>query len=221
MRLRGRPVWALSVLISAWSVAPRSSEARDDWQLWPEQKWSVKLSPHVRLVGKSDERFKDDMSTFYKQTNNVGCSFTVLPWLKLEPMYDYEWTEKANGDTTVEHRLFLNRTPFRSWRKIKVEDRNRVEFRHINGVDDWRYRNKPKLSVKIGDGWYEIEPYVADEVFYGARAGEWTRNRLYLGVEKPLTTELGSELYYMVESNRTGRDWEEFHVLGFAVNLKL
>ena len=62
---------------------------------------------------------------------------------------------------------------------------------------------------------------MADEVFYGARAGEWTRNRVYLGVEKPLTEAVGAELYYLIESNKTGRDWNEFHVLGLAVTVAL
>ena len=208
---------ALAVVTAQMALA-QPAHARDDWQLWVEQKWSVALSPRVKVIGKSDLRFRDDFGTFSKHTDNLGFSFKVLPWLKVEPVYDYEWTEKTNGDTTIEHRTFLNITPFWSWKRIHVEDRNRVEFRHVNGVEDWRYRNKPKIGMEVGEGWYEAEPYVADEVFYGARAGEWTRNRVSLGVEKPLTKIVKADLYYMVESNRQGRDWDEFHVLGVALN---
>jgi len=210
---------ALCLIITAAS-APTAA-ARDDWQLWLEQKWSVKLTSRVKLIGKSEERFNDDLGTFYKSTNHIGVSVKALAWLKVEPVYDYEWSEKTNGDTTIEHRLFLNVTPLWSWKRLHVEDRNRIEFRHINGVDDWRYRNKPKLGIELGSGWYEVEPYVADEVFYGARAGEWTRNRFVLGVEKPLTRRVSAELYYLIESNRQGRDWDEFHVLGFATTVAL
>ena len=221
MKQYNRTVWFVTALSLSSGLVPLRSEARDDWQLWLEQKWSVKLTSRVKVIGKSELRFRDDLGTFYKHTDNVGLSWTALPWLKLEPVYDYEWTEKTNGDTTIENRVFLNVTPFWSRGRVHVEDRNRVEFRHINGVDDWRYRSKPKLGIKVGEGWYEVEPYVADEVFYGARAGAWTRNRVYLGVERTLTKQVGTELYYMVESNRQGRDWDEIHVLGIAMNLKL
>lgn len=137
----------------------------------------------------------------------------------MEPVYQYEWSEQTNGDTTIENRLYVNVIPSGSWGRLHVEDRNRLEFRHVNGTDDWRYRNKPKLSVELGQGWAEVEPFVADEVFYGARAGEWVRNRVFLGVEKPLTKQLSAELYYMIESNRKGRDWDEFHVLGVSLAL--
>ncbi len=205
----------LALLLTCVAAVP-TAEAHDDWQLWLEQKWSVKLTKTVKLVGKTEERFRDDMSDFYSQIAAVGVSWKALPWLKLEPYYYYQWTEQPGRDTN-ENRVFLNVTPGWSWGHIHLEDRNRIEFRHINGRDDWRYRNKPKLGVELGHGWYEIEPYVADELFYGARAGEWSRNRVYLGLEKPLTKSLGTEIYYMIESDRTGRDWNEFHVLGVAV----
>ena len=220
MRRHVRGVWLIRAMFCAWWFVPVASEARDDWQLWLEEKWSATLSPKVKLVGKTEERFRDDMSDFYSQIASVGVSWKVLPWLKLEPWYYYQWTEQTGRDTN-ENRIFLNAIPSCSWRQLHLEDRNRIEFRRINGVDDWRYRNKPKLSAEFGRGWYDVEPYVADEVFYGARAGEWNRNRFFLGVEKPLTKALSAELYYMVQSDKTGRDWNEFHVLGIAVNLKL
>jgi hypothetical protein len=192
--------------------------AADDWQLWLEQKWSVKLSKTVKLAGKTEERFQDDLSDFYSQIASVGISWRALPWLKLEPGYHYQWTQRSGADAN-ENRVFLSATPGWSWRALHLEDRNRLEFRHLNGVDDWRYRNKPKLGLTLGTGWAEITPFVADEVFYGARAGEWARNRLFVGVEKELAQHLGGELYYLIESNKAGRDWSEFHVLGIAISL--
>ena len=113
-------------------------EARDDWQLWMEQKWSVGLTKDVKLIGKTEER----------------------------------------------------------------------------------YRNKSKLSLEIGKDWYSAAPYVANEVFYGARAGEWTRNRVSLGIEKPLTKQLGAEVYCAVDSTKQGSDWNEFHILGLSLSGK-
>lgn len=196
-----------------------SVEARDDWQLWLEQKWSVGLTKHVKLIGKTEERYRSDMGDFYTQVAFVGVSWKALPWLKLEPAYHYEWTEQAGRDTN-DNRAVLHLTPNWSWGRVHVEDRSRIEFRHINGRDDWRYRNKSKLSVEVGRDWYTAAPYVADEVFYGARAGEWTRNRVFFGIEKPLTKQLGAEVYYALDSTKQGRDWNEFHILGLSLSAK-
>ncbi len=251
------------------------AQARDDWQLWLEQRWSVELSPHVKLAGKAEERLRDNMDEFLSQLTSVWVSWKPLSWLKFEPGYcsvenpasrglplrhpmrprraglspssapgawgpwlrvtreaseglfdrapgyHYQWTEGVGARDTNEHRVFLNVTPSWSRGRVSIEDRHRLEFRHINGREDWRYRNKSKLSVKVGRGWWAMSPYVSDEVFYGHRAGEWNRNRVFLGVEKPLTTQVSTDVYYVLESNRKGRDWEEFHVLGLAMSVAL
>ena len=179
------------LLVTACLIGSHPAEARDDWQLWLEQKWSVGLTKDVKLIGKTEERYRSDMSDFYAHVAFIGVSWKALPWLKLEPAYHYEWTEQAGRDTN-ENRAVLHVTPGWSWGPWSFEDRNRFEFRHVNGRDDWRYRNKSKLGVAVGRGWYAATPYVADEIFYGARAVEWTRNRVTLGVEKPLTKQLGA-----------------------------
>ena len=221
MRRKGRCFTAtlilLAVVAAGGALAP-PAQARDDWRLWLEQQWSLPVSPSLKLIGKAEERFHDDMSDHHVQVASIGVSWKLRPWLKLEPVYHYQWTEVVGRDQN-ENRLFLNATPGWSVGPFRMEDRHRVEFRHINGRDDWRYRNTPKLSLAVGRGWSAVEPYIADEIFYGARAGEWSRNRLFLGVEKPLTKHLSAEVYYMMESNKTGRDWNEFHVLGIVVAL--
>jgi len=174
MRRGGRRVTAILILmavVAAGAALAPTAQARDDWRLWLEQQWSLPLSPDLKLVGKSEERFQDDMSDYHVQVASVGVSWKPRPWMKLEPMYHYQWTEAVGRDQN-ENRLFLNATPAWSVGPLRMEDRHRVEFRHINGRDDWRYRNKPKLSLAVGKGWWAVEPYVADEVFYGARAGE-------------------------------------------------
>jgi hypothetical protein len=208
----------LAALLGSAGVIAPCAEARDDWQLWLEQKWSVKLSPSVKLIGKTEERYRQDMSDYYTQIASVGVSWKPARWLKVEPGYHYQWTEQPGRDTN-ENRVFLNLTPAWSWGRVELEDRHRLEFRHVNGRDDWRYRNRLKAGLELGRGWYAVEPYVADELFYGARAGEWVRNRFSAGIEKPLTGRLTGEVYYLIESNKQGRDWNEFHVLGVVVNL--
>lgn len=219
--MRAPALWRLHVMLVSGALmcwAP-GAEARDDWQLWLEQKWSVKLTDSVRLVGKTEERFRDDLGEYYVQIAAAGISWKPLSWLKVEPGYQYQWTEKTNHDTTIENRGYLSLIPAVSWGPFHMEDRNRIEFRHINGRDDWRYRNKAKLSLEAGRGWYAVEPFVADEVFYGARAGEWDRNRIFIGVGKALHRVLDVELFYLIESNKQGRDWDEFHVLGVTTSV--
>lgn len=208
-------LWTVPILLTA---LPLTCLAGDDWELWTELKWKKKVSPELSLQGGSYTRFRRDLGEFYKQGGYVIFSAAAKPYLKVEPGYLYEFSERPRShDTVSEHRLLLNLIPHTRLGRLHLEDRSRIEFRRINGVEDWRYRNKPKIALSLWKGsFWEAAPYLADEAFYGFRAGEWNRNRFFVGVEKRLTRRLSAELYVMVESNKTGSDWAEFHVLGLT-----
>jgi len=194
--------------------------ARDDWELWTELKWKRKLSSSQSIFGGGYTRFRRNFGEFYKQSGYLGFSQKILPWLKGEPVYLFEFSERPRvHDEVHEHRIFLNLIPFAHLGRFSVENRHRMEFRHINGSDDWRYRTRAKVSLPLfKESRWEIIPFIWDEVFYGFRAGELGRNRFSLGTEKPLTKTLSLELYYLVESNKTGSDWAEFHAVGSSLS---
>jgi hypothetical protein len=73
-----------------------------------------------------------------------------------------------------------------------------LEFREIEGVEDWRYRTRLKGALPVGRGaWWESSPFISDELFYGFRAGGINRNRLIVGIEKPLSPQLSLETSYI------------------------
>lgn len=197
------------------------AHARDDWELWTELRWKKLLSDDLTLQGVANGRFRRNMGEFYQQYDEIGISYKALSHLKTEGMYQWNFIERTRThDTVQEHRLYVNLIPHTKIGSLQIEDRNRMEFRHINGKDDWRYRNRPKLSTVLGKGsFWEIKPYVADEIFYGFRAGEINRNRFLCGIERPINKRLSVELFYVLQSDKTGKDWSEFHALGLATNI--
>lgn len=161
------------------------------------------------------------MGELYRQFEEVGLGYKWLPWLKTEGAYHWNASDRANThDNIYEHRLYAGLIPNIVVGRFQIENRNRLEFRHLNGHDDWRYRNRSKVSLPLGtDRWWQISPFVADELFYGFRAGEINRNRMVAGVERSLTKLLAVELFYVLESNKAGRDWDEFHGVGIATTV--
>jgi len=195
-----------------------TSEARDDWELWTELRWKKPVSERLTLQGTSSFRFRRDLGEFYRHFDEVGLGYKWLSWLKVEGAYQWNYSERPKThDPVYEHRLYTSVIPQLSVGRLQLENRNRLEWRHINGVDDWRYRNRSKASLPLWTGrWWQIKPFVADELFYGFRAEAINRNRVLVGVEKPLSARLAVEVFYVLESNKAGRDWDEFHGLGFA-----
>lgn len=204
-------------------LAPSSSWARDDWELWTEFRWKKPLSDRVTLQGVSSARLRDDMGEFYKHFDEIGISDKALPWLKWEGAYHFDYSERPRTqDSLTEHRPYAGLAFSAAWGPLTLENRSRAEYRRFNGSppDDWRYRNRSKAGFELGrDRWWRMKPFVAEEIFYGFRAGEIGKNRFSVGAEKPLSETFSVELFYVVESNKTGKDWDEFHALGLAANV--
>ncbi len=211
----------LIVTLGLAGAAP--CHAKDDWELWTELRLKKPLTESVTLQGVISSRFRKDMGEFYKQFDEAGLTVKIWPWLKMEGAYHFDYSERpVTQDGVYEHRPYAGLIPYAKWGALDVENRNRLEYRDFNGVlaDDWRYRNRTKASFPMGeDHWWEIKPFLSDEIFYGFNASEIQKNRFVAGVEKPIQKNLSMEIFYVLESNKTGKDWNEFHALGIATTL--
>lgn len=220
MGRRAQP-FTVSLLIMGCLVLPAAVHARDDWELWAELRWKKPLSERLSLQGVSSLRLRGGMGELYRHFEEAGLGYKWLPWLKVEGAYHWNASDRPNThDQAYEHRLYVALTPQVMVAGLQLENRHRLEFRHINGFDDWRYRSRVKASLPLGTAtWWHMKPFVADELFYGFRAGEVNRNRTLIGVERTVTKQLAVELFYVLESNKAGRDWDEFHGVGLATSV--
>jgi Protein of unknown function (DUF2490) len=91
----------------------------------------------------------------------------------------------TDGAETRENRLILEvtgRYPLKS--HFVIVDRNRGEFRFVeNRPFSERYRNRLWMERDLKSKGLGFTPFVYDELFYDARYGAWTTNRLATGVQ--------------------------------------
>lgn len=64
-------------------------------------------------------------------------------------------------------------------------------------------------------------PFVADEVFYDFNADEFSINRFDLGIEKDITKQINAGLFYRIESEKSGKNWNEANIIGLKFNISL
>jgi hypothetical protein len=98
---------------------------------------------------------------------------------------------------TTEHRLSVDATL--RWalrRSFLMSNRQRFEFRFIQGAYSWRYRNEVKLERDFELAKHPISPYLAAEVFYDSRYATISRWRYIGGVLITLNNRWAIEPYY-------------------------
>ncbi|MBL7156972.1 MAG: DUF2490 domain-containing protein [Candidatus Omnitrophica bacterium] len=190
-----------------------------DFQYWNAETIAWKASEDWKVSLDEIFRFGDNAGTLYYEHSEIGTTYSGLSsWLDIKMGYRqafsikkdrWKYENMPNASVTIKLDM-LN---------LNFTDRNKIEYRNIQDKDDnWRYRNKftvtlPKLTS------FEIQPYVADEIFVDLSEGEFNRNRLYAGASLKLIKNLKFDLYYLLQTSKSKKDWINYNIIGTKLKI--
>lgn len=198
------------------------ARAHDDenFQHWTTGGIEVNLCKNWRFDIREELRFGDNASSLYHYFTETGVTHLLNQHLELSIHYRHI-QEKKNGAWRQEYRPHINGTIKIDWWRVAIADRSRLEYRKVEGCEHfWIYRNK--LSVTPAVKWtrLDIQPYIADEIFYDFDKKDLNRNRLYLGFKLKCFKNLKGELFYLRQSTKSNQ-WIDDNILGTSLKVVL
>jgi uncharacterized protein DUF2490 len=221
-------------LVVSGPQATRAQEPTTRNEFWPEIDVYVHVKPKVRLyllgtISKSVE----DGEVFNAQAfeGQIGVHVDYIPnkHLILRTGYRFGTAVGSNSDPFKEHRLLTEQTLRQLLPgDLLLSDRNREDFRFVNGDFSFRYRNRVTIEREFHlFKKRTITPYVSGEIFYDTRYSTWNRNRLAAGVQTSLRRgplrkmllpkrQIILDLYYM-RQNDSRSDTQHVNALGASL----
>jgi len=173
----------------------------------------LELNNHSRLdLYTGRERSEELDSSKWKV--GVGASIRVRPifnlfddddpdkkyTLVLGTVFEHSKTSEA-GATRIENKIALDAWARWAFKKPKVlvTDRNRIEFRWVNGDYHIRYRNWlfAERPIKIKN--LKLTPFAGTEPFWDQRYGKWNLVRFMAGARFPLKRRTFVDVFYVRE----------------------
>lgn len=108
-----------------------------------------------------------------------------------------------NGSRSSEDRIITELTArYPLSHGIVVVDRNRGDFRFINGQGfSTRYRNRLWVERDLKFKPIVFTPYAYDELYFDTRYNAWSVNRIVLGLQFPIERKMVVEPYYLWQRN--------------------
>jgi hypothetical protein len=191
-----------------------------DFQVWNTDAQEFKINKDSKFAFEEEFRWGDNASEFYYHHYDVGFFYSLEKWLNIGGGYRHIY-ELKKGKFKLENDPYLVATLLGDIEGFKIEDRNRLEYRHFDYQDDsWRYRNKVTMKLPWKFTKLEIQPYLSDEVFISFDgATELSQNRFSPGLAFNLTKNLKAEIYYMLQSSKSSDRWTDANVLGTKLKL--
>ncbi|MFC1594345.1 DUF2490 domain-containing protein [Candidatus Omnitrophota bacterium] len=191
-----------------------------DFQHWNTDSVSWKIDDDWKLTLEEEFRWGDNARNPYYQHSDLNAAFFGLAqWLDVSASYRQVYEEKGGG-WKAENRPHMNATVKWKWSDFSFSNRGRFAYRNREDAENfWQFRNKftIKLPFKLTE--LEIQPYIANEIFYDFNVNAYKRNRLSGGFAFKLLEHLKAELYYLWQSSEKNDDWNDTHVLGTKFKL--
>jgi hypothetical protein len=191
-----------------------------DFQYWNTESISWKVNRDWKIEFEQEFRFGDNAGNFYYEHSDLGLIYSgFAEWLDLGLNYR-QISEKKSGEWKEENRPHINAILKWEFQDLSFSNRSRLAYRNREDADNfWHYRNK----LTIGFPWkltgFDIQPYMADEIFYDFDEDTLNRNRLYTGASLKLLKDLKAEIYYLWQTSKKNDDWSDVNILGTNVKL--
>jgi hypothetical protein len=209
------------------SVNAQSTET----QAWPEADFHLQFPSNLRILALTglEQGVNYPFEEWYV---GAGLGYQFKPILKshienIDPDkehhlvvaggYEYHDTDQS-GKVKRENRGLIEVVPgFRPLSWLLLRDRNRVEFRWINGVYSTRYRNELTIEADVVLDGYHFIPFAAAEAFYNGSGHSWDEEWYTGGVEWPFKRLVMVETYYRWEDCPTCKP-SRWNVAGATLN---
>jgi len=133
--------------------------------------------------------------------------------------YEYLWTDNV-GRKTGEDRLFVQLTPrYRPYGRWLLEDRNRFEFRWVDGSYSTRYRNRLAIERDLLVDSFRFTPYASAELFYDFANGTVNEQQYSIGIQWPFRRLFMVGTYYLYQYTTAAP--KNTNVFGITLNVYL
>jgi len=211
-RLDVRVFIVAGVLLAGVAGVGGAQETDDEF--WPELDTYVRLNDHARLffllapvrdagAGSFDDaqvgaHFEFGVAPHARKHLVEAYDADQLRYLRASVGYRETFELGGDDDTVSERRVVTDLTPrfFLPW-ELLVAERNRVDFRWIEGVYSWRYRPRVWVERQSKIGSVKLVPHAAVELYYDSRYDSWERTQYRAGLSVPVAHWFVPQAYFV------------------------
>lgn len=163
------------------SQAQQSTETKRE--IWPEFDVFLPVKDQFRLIFTVGSQKASETKDGLEGHVSASLDYFIKNRITLRAGYRYGFSLDAS-DPFREHRISTDQSFHKPLpRDFVLSDRNRQEFRWVNGDFSTRFRNRVMLEKTFAINERSLVPYGSGEIFYDSRFSTFNRVRLIAGTE--------------------------------------
>jgi len=229
-----KPLSGLIILFALRNLSVTGTTVKtsdDGWEYRPKLTAAIELVPRTRIQAWGELQHGWNFS-FQRWRTGAILSYRMKPILKFHVQdideekehhvvfgagYEYLHTVQ-DASKKIENRIIAEATPRVLFTQILLADRNRSEFRWVNGAYDFRYRNKLVISDRLQVRGFRFTPYGSGELYYDRNHHSWNQSQYGFGLQFPYKKTLMLDTY-LLHQNCTSCSRNRVNMAGATLNL--
>lgn len=232
MGLRRRSVFVVVAVVLSMSCNTQAQTTTPANEFWPAINATFDLHSRVGVQVYAEKHNGEDVSLVQWKVGTL-LSYRLKRILKthredideeneynlvIAGGYEFVQTDQNVSSTKREHRVIVQSTPkYTPGAGFLLQNRNRAEFRWVDGTYNFRYRNKLIVDRAFKLNKFRFTPYAAGELFWDRNHHAWTENQYAFGVQLPYKKLLMLDTYYL-RQNCTTCSQDPVSVFGIKLN---
>lgn len=211
-----KTVKTLVLIFFAASICVTSCGAYEsgDFHIWNTNAQEIKIGKATKFTVEEEFRYAETATELFYQHYDFGFAWAfdkrfevALGYRLIYELYKHKFREEDDPYTNLTWKQNIG--------NFKLEDRNRIEYRHWRFKEDQvRYRNKLVLKYPVEFKGFKITPHTSNEIFVSSNGTGYNQNRFQSGVEVELNRYFKIDVSYMLQSTKTLDDkWYTTNVL--------
>jgi len=185
-------------------------------EYWQHFGIDYNLNKDWKIAIREELRFGKDNGNPYLHHTDIGLVYKSLgDWIDLGFNFKKEYEKDSSDKFRHENRPHFNMMLKGKVLGFDVADRMRLEYRDFEMKEAlWRFRNKTTVNLPLKLTKFNLQPYIADEIFINLGESRINQNRLSVGFSFNSAKNLKTGIYYMFKSNKTRDGWLQTNVVG-------
>ena len=173
----------IAICLTSCSAATVLGQSDTANQLWPEVDVYIPINKKFRLFFLGNASKARETRESFEGQFGAHVDYFYNDRITFRAGYRYGFSLGSN-DKFREHRIVTEES-FRKKikRSILLTDRNRQDWRWVDGDFSFRYRNRLTAEKEFRLGGRPITPYGSAEIFYDTRFNTFNRYRFTSGVQ--------------------------------------
>jgi hypothetical protein len=204
-------------------LMPSSLLAGDDFQYWSRMQVKAIDTRYVDYINYWDLRFYEGASHLGFWQTSQKVQVDAFENLGFGAAYTYLEAEAGSSELKYQHRLELEALPRWKFGRININNRDRFEFRWIEGKgsDNGRFRQLWEFEFPFKAKSKPLAFYCSNEFFLDCKARTINENQVVpAGIVIPLSRRSSLKVFYMLQSRKKDT-WSSSHILGTHLSFAL